>query len=276
MSEHRTPAPTASDRLLGGWGRGGSSRAMVRTIDPTTSLSSVLDDHRSLVERRGVLARGLGRSYNDAAQDSGGLVVVLDDEGRGRGPAKPHGGIAIDPSTGIADVGAGVSLETLMRAALPLGWFVPVTPGTRHVTVGGAVAADVHGKNHHVDGAIGSHVVNITLDAPVGRLELRPDGDELCAARFWTTVGGMGLTGVIRSVRLQLRRVETASMLVDTQRADDLSTLLSILTDDRSTYSVAWVDVLARGRHLGRAVVSTGEHATRDDLPPRQIGRAHV
>jgi decaprenylphospho-beta-D-ribofuranose 2-oxidase len=146
---------------------------------------------------------------------------------------------------------------------------VPVTPGTRHVTVGGAVAADIHGKNHHVDGSIGGHVSEITLVD--GNGEVRRLGsdtpDEMAA-----TTGGLGLTGVITDANLRLRPVETSAMRVETRRVDDLDACMGALVDaDQSwPYTVAWVDTLSRGSRLGRGVVTSGAHATVDDL----VGRA--
>ncbi len=238
--------------VLTGWGRTAPSAATVR--------EATADDVAGLVRaagERGVLARGLGRSYGDAAQNAGGEVLRL----------PPDGPIRLDAERGVVDVGAGVSLDRLIRELLPRGFFVPVTPGTRHVTVGGAIASDVHGKNHHVDGTFGAHVLEMDLVTADGRLQvLTPAGTpEL----FWATVGGMGLTGVVLSARVRLRPVETSSMRVDTDRAANLDELLALMAgDDAYTYSVAWIDLLARGRALGRSVLTRGEHARLGELPP--------
>jgi len=166
----------------------------------------------------------------------------------------------------VLDVGSGVSIDALLRRLIPKGWFVPVTPGTAYVTLGGAIAADVHGKNHHRDGAFGSHVEQLTLVSADGPRELSPQRDP---AMFWATVGGMGLTGVIARARVRLRAIESSSMTVDTLRASDLDACMAILAeaDERYRYSVAWVDCSARGSRFGRSVVSLGEHATIDELP---------
>jgi len=207
---------------------------------------------------RGVIARGLGRSYNDAAQNGGGLVLDLSGHRRFLG---------FDPSTGIAHVGAGVSIADLIDVGLPHGWFPPVTPGTRHVTVGGAIAADVHGKNHHVDGSFVRFVDSLTLWTPGrGVLSVSPVDDPEV---FWATAGGLGLTGVILDATVRLRPVATSRLLVDVDRAPDLDTVMALMTDgdDDYLYSVAWIDCQAVGRGLGRSVLTRGRHATADELP---------
>jgi decaprenylphospho-beta-D-ribofuranose 2-oxidase len=247
--------PGADDRLLSGWGRTAPVVAHVATPADEAAVDVLV----AKGGRRGLIARGLGRSYGDAAQRAGGVVV--DTSGlTGIGP--------IDPS-GLVEVGAGVSLHDLMAASLPAGWFVAVTPGTRLVTVGGAIAADIHGKNHHRDGSFGQHVVGLTLATPTGTHTVGPDRDpEL----FWATVGGMGLTGVITRASLRLIAVETSSVLVDTERYGDLDGVMAAMEegDADHRYSVAWVDCMARGRHLGRAVLTRGDHAPLSALDDAQ------
>lgn len=215
-------------------------------------------DAVSAAGRRGVLARGLGRSYGDAAQNAGG--TVLDMTGR-------DAILAIDSVTGCVEVEAGVSIDRLIRTLLPKGWFVPVSPGTRQVTIGGAIAADVHGKNHHRDGSFGNHVQQITLVTGDGQVRLVTAGEPL----FWATVGGMGLTGVILRARVRMKRVATSTVLVDTTRCTDLDVVLAAMEDDdRYDYSVAWLDCLARGRALGRSVLTRGRFAAGDELDTRR------
>jgi len=212
---------------------------------------------------RGILARGLGRSYGDAAQNAGGTIV----------DATVHDSlIAIDRRGATAQVAAGVSLDRLLQRLVPLGFFVPVTPGTRFVTVGGAIAADVHGKNHHRDGSIGNHIRSMNLATPRGVVAVSP---ELEPDLFWATTGGMGLTGIVLDATLSLPRIETSLLQVDTDRTSDLDGVLALMTegDHRYHYSVAWIDCLARGRHLGRSVLTRGDFATVSDLPASQ--RSH-
>jgi decaprenylphospho-beta-D-ribofuranose 2-oxidase len=239
-------------RLLTGWGRTAATAAANVAQPQRSEVSDLLIHGRQ--SGRGVIARGLGRSYGDPAQNAGGLVLDM---------TAASAVLSFDAEAGIVRAEAGVSLDVLMRVLLPCGWFLPVTPGTRYVTVGGAIAADVHGKNHHRDGSFGRYVEQLTLALADGTtVDLTPESDpEL----FWATVGGMGLTGIILEATIRLTPAPTSTMLVDTQRAKDLDELLGALEDaDRHRYSVAWLDCLARGRQLGRGVVTSGEHATLD------------
>ena len=240
-------------RLLSGWGRTSPTRADVLRPRDEESLASAL----ASAGPRGVLARGLGRSYGDVAQSAGG--TVLDMTGW-------CGIERLDRHAGTLTALAGTSLEDILRVIVPQGWFLPVTPGTRFVTLGGAIANDVHGKNHHVDGSLGDHVTELSLLTANGEtLVLRPQHEP---DAFDATLGGLGLTGIIVRATMQLLPIETASIRVDTERAADLDDLMARLAsgDERYRYSVAWVDCFARGRRLGRGVLTRGDHAIREEL----------
>ena len=253
MAERR-----AGRQLLTGWGRtaGSSAELVAESARRVDALTAAVKD----LPPRGGIARGLGRSYGDSAQNGGGVVLRLHDQVLDA---------AIDEAAGTVTVPAGVSLDDLLRVAVPRGFFVPVSPGTRFVTVGGAIASDIHGKNHHVEGSFGNHVQRLSLLLADGSVvELGPDRrPEL----FWATVGGMGLTGVILDATVRLLRIETSRCSVDTTRTPDLDTLLALMDEgDRYyRYSVAWIDLMAKGSRLGRSILTRGDHATTDQLAPR-------
>ncbi|ATL29962.1 FAD-binding oxidoreductase [Streptomyces formicae] len=249
----------ASDAVsVSGWGRTAPTTA--RLVRPRTQEEAVAAV-RGCGERGGI-PRGLGRAYGDAAQNAGGAVFDMTGLDRVR---------AIDADAGTVVCDAGVSLHRLMEVLLPLGWFVPVTPGTRYVTVGGAIGADIHGKNHHVSGSFSRHVLAMDLLTADGTVHTVTPGTPL----FDASAGGMGLTGMILSATVQLQPVETSLMSVDTERATDLDDLMARLaaTDHRYRYSVAWIDLLARGAAMGRSVLTRGDHAPLDALPARARAR---
>jgi decaprenylphospho-beta-D-ribofuranose 2-oxidase len=241
---------------LWGWGRTNPTVAEDITVESDVLMAAIKG-----AGPRGALARGLGRSYGDAAQNGGGLVLRL---------ASNAGDIVLDPSTGRATIGAGVNLDELLRVIVPRGFFVPVTPGTRFVTIGGAIASDIHGKNHHVDGSIGNYVESITMLLADGTTVVI--GPDCNPALFWATVGGMGLTGIMLDATIRLLPIETSRMRVDTSRVADLDALLATMSsgDDDVRYSVAWIDLVAKGRNLGRSVLSRGDHARLAELDARQ------
>ena len=166
---------------------------------------------------------------------------------------------------------AGLSLDVLLRHCVPLGWWPPVLPGTRQVTIGGAIACDIHGKNHHRMGSFASHIESLDLLTADGDIATLTPEDE--PALFWATVGGIGLTGIILRARIRLQPTETSFFVVDTDRTaglDETIGLLSDSTDDDYEYSMAWFDSISTGRRLGRAALSRGSLARLDDLPTRQ------
>ncbi|MDR1432207.1 MAG: FAD-binding oxidoreductase [Propionibacteriaceae bacterium] len=263
--------PTRS-KALSGWGRTAWTTAQLLSPDDpeqvVAAVKAVAERNADAPSglRRGIIARGLGRSYGDVAQNGGGVVVDM---------TKLSRIYSVDPATAIVDAEAGVSLDKLMRAALPFGLWVPVLPGTRQVTLGGAIGCDVHGKNHHSAGSFGNHVVEMQLLVADGRtLTLTPDGspDDPDASLFWATVGGVGLTGVILRVKLKMTRTQTAYFLADSVMTRSLDETIAVHSDGSESeydYSSAWFDAISPAPKLGRAAVSRGNLATLEQLPPK-------
>lgn len=239
---------------LSGWGRFPVERCHVFRPEKRTELVSILVSGIQPT----YISRGLGRSYGDAAlnRDSGVISHT-----------RLNRFLSFDASAGLLECEAGVSFREIVEHFLPRGFFPPVTPGTKFVTLGGAIAADVHGKNHHCDGTIANFIHDFQLLAPTG--ELLTCSPRENADAFWATIGGMGLTGIILSARMGLRRVETSYVSVDYQKAEDLEAALAAFaeTDAAYQYSVAWIDCLAAGKALGRALLIRGNHAKAGALP---------
>lgn len=246
--------------LLTGWGRTSATAAVIwRPSDIDEAVEAVTAD-----VQRGMIPRGLGRCYGDAAQNAGGVVIST---------AGLDRIIDIDVKSRTARVEAGVSLDQLMRATVPQGLWPYVTPGTRQVTVGGAIASDVHGKNHHRDGGFCSHLKSLVLATPgQGVVTASPTDD---SDVFWATAGGMGLTGLVVEATVELLPAETSFMRVESERLPDLDALLARMAErDRDyRYCVAWVDCLGRGGSLGRSILEFGDHAAADDVPPKLRSR---
>ncbi len=245
---------------LTGWGMTEPTWAQVAVPDSAQDVAGLV---KSASCAAGVIARGLGRSYNNAAQNDGGVVVST---------AGLRQVLSFDAASGVVVCEAGVSLEELMVRFLPEGWFVPVTPGTRKVSVGGAIAADVHGKNHHSAGSFASHVLSFDLLTSDGAV--RTVTQEGSRELFWATAGGMGLTGVVLRASVRLKPVRTSRLIVDTVRTADIDETMAYLskTDAEFDYTVAWTDCLAAGGKLGRSVITSGNFADVADLPAKERG----
>ncbi|HEX4403338.1 MAG TPA: FAD-binding oxidoreductase [Polyangia bacterium] len=247
------------DRLttrLSGWGGNLRADCVLREPELPGEVAAALD-------AAGTIARGLGRSYGDAALNAGGQVLGL---------RRVDRYLAFDAEAGVLTCEAGVSLEQIIRDFAPRGFFPMITPGTKFVTVGGCIANDVHGKAHHVQGCFSACVDEMTV--------LLASGDVVRASRdqnadlFWATFGGMGLLGVVLTARLRLRKIETTFFRQKAVPVGDLEAMLAALEEnDRAySYSVATLDVMATGARLGRGVLSVGEHATRAELPAALAG----
>lgn len=250
--------------LLSGWGRTAASAADVIHPVCTADVESAMaaSSCREPIAR-GLIARGSGRSYGDAAQNAGGAVLCT----RGL-----DGFDWADRSTGLVWAAGGALLGDVGHFLLAEGWALPVLPGTRHVSIGGAIAADIHGKNHRRDGSFMRHVVDMTLATPGGvhRITAAADPD-----LYWATAGGLGLTGVVLQATIQAVRVETAAVRVVSRRFGHLDGLMDAMTSAgaRHRYTVAWLDAMAQGGASGRGVVSWGDDAAVADLAPRQRAR---
>ncbi|HUW61378.1 MAG TPA: FAD-binding oxidoreductase [Candidatus Bathyarchaeia archaeon] len=205
-----------------------------------------------------LIARGLGRNYGDAAINGGGAVLDY---------TRLNRMLSFEADAGILECEAGVSLAEILDVFVPRGFFLPVLPGTKFVTVGGAIANDVHGKNHHVDGTFSRYVDQLTLLTPAGETMTCSPSEN--SEAFWATAGGIGLTGLILSARLRLRPVQTAYVKADYVRASNIEEALAAMnqSDERYTYSVAWVDCLSKGARLGRSVLMRGNPAAPGEVP---------
>lgn len=213
---------------------------------------------QSIAALRQVTPRGMGRSYGDASLGTDGSIVLVTDHCQQV--------IALDPHAGTITAEAGVSLQAIIDAVLPHGWFLPVTPGTRFVSLGGAIAGNVHGKNHHSRGAIEKHVQSLNIVTENGPVICSPSDSE---ALFRATLGGFGMTGVVQSATLQLLPVETAWIETLNVKASNLDTLLGTLAEHEPDYeySITWIDTTTGGKSLGRGVVMLGRHAPKSSLP---------
>ena len=203
------------------------------------------------------IPRGQGKSYGDAALNAGGNVILTERINRFA---------AFDPQQGTVTVEAGVTLAALLDFLVPKGWFLPVVPGTAGVSVGGCIAADVHGKNQHQYGNFAQSVVSLELIVASGEtLEI---SREQHAPLFHATTGGMGLTGLIKSAKLRLLPINSSYMLTQNFAAENLDALLDIFSrrKEQDPYSVAWLDCLGHGTQLGRGIYTAGRHAEPDEI----------
>ncbi len=235
-------------RKIADWGNYPVIEADVSGFDTADQL------RRELEPPGEVIAFGNGRSYGDASLQKRMLLT-----------RRFNKFLSFNEETGELCCQAGVLLSEILDVFVPRGWFLPVTPGTKQITIGGAIAADVHGKNHHVDGSFGQHVVSMDVMRNEGSIITCSPTEN--ADFFKITVGGMGLSGIILSAAFKLRRIETAYIREETRRASNLDEIMdSFEASTDWTYSVAWIDCLAKGDAMGRSIMTRGEHATAGDL----------
>ena len=238
-------------KSLSGWGRYPAQECELQRPERYSGL---------VTDQSPRIARGQGRSYGDAALNSDGVVILTERLNRM---------LKFDAQNGVLRAEAGVTLAEVMQLLVPRGWFPWVTPGTRSVSLGGCLAADVHGKNHHRDGAFSQAVRELVLLSADGK-RLRCSSKRNSSA-FWATVGGMGLTGIVGELDLSLRPIESAYLIAEHLPTGNLDETVAYLNDDAfdDDYTVAWIDGLATGASLGRGVFMRGHHAAVDELPER-------
>ena len=262
-----------AERELSGWGRAHKARCLAARPERQTELAASFASEGSL------LAFGAGRSYGDVALNSGGRAVIT---------TRLDRLLSFDRDTGLLVAEPGVTFGALFATFLPLGFAPPVAPGTGFATLGGGVANDVHGKNHHVQSSFGRHLEWLDLRLPSGesRRLTRADDSPLWRA----TLGGLGLTGLIERVALRLNRVPSNALVVRKRRIRDLDEFLAAFeAHAQADYAVGWIDALARGPHLGRGILETATPAERSldvgaagsrrvpfDLPSFALGRTTV
>ncbi len=239
---------------IANWGNYPIAQSTIFSFDSTRSLCDRLNENRYLI------ARGNGRCYGDSAL-ARNIASTL----------KYNRFIAFDKDNGTLTCQAGVLLSEIIDVIMPKGWFLPVTPGTKFITIGGAVACDVHGKNHHKEGSFSRHVVEISVVCSDGqhRVCSRSENADL----FEATCGGMGLTGIIMDVKFNLKKVESSYILQKKVKAKNLDEIMDLFSQHESiTYSMAWIDCLMGGKNFGRSIMMAGEHARLDQLSIREKG----
>jgi FAD/FMN-containing dehydrogenase len=231
-----------------GWGRYPQQQAYLHAPASCASLELTAKQQDS------VLARGMGRSYGDSANAPNVLQTTYINHF-----------IEFDKATGKLTAEAGITLREILEVIVPSGWFLPVTPGTSYVTLGGAIASDVHGKNHHIAGTFGQHVMSLSMLLGTG--EVVTTSPQHLADLFHATCGGIGLTGIIISATIQLLPIKSSLISQKTIKADCVEAACEAFeSNSNATYSVAWIDCLSKGKSLGRSVIMLGEHAAQGGL----------
>ena len=249
MSTVAKVAPPVPKAMVSGWGGYGAQEAEVLSPLTRTGCSELLTRRSAPL-----IARGMGRSYGDSANSDGVLQTLYLDHF-----------IELDEKRGVLTIEAGITLREILKVIVPKGWFLPVTPGTSYVTVGGAIASDVHGKNHHHAGTLGQHVSEITMLLGTG--DIVTTSPTVLPELFHATCGGMGLTGVILAATIKLIPIRSSQMEQKSIKTRSLEETCEALgANAHATYSVAWIDCLTTGPLLGRSVLVVGEHSVNGGL----------
>lgn len=237
---------------IANWGNYPVVESDVRSFSFAEQLNEVLLNNDE------VIARGNGRCYGDASLAKNTISTLKYDKI-----------LSFDIEKGIFECQSGLTLDKILEVIVPKGWFLPVTPGTKFITVGGAVASDVHGKNHHVDGSFSAHVID--MDILLGDGNVLTCSSAVNSDLFRATCGGMGLTGIITRVKFGLKKIETSYIKQKQIKARNLEEVIQLFEDYKHyTYSVAWIDCLKKGKSFGRSILILGEHAKLEELPAKK------
>ena len=240
------------EKRIANWG----NYPVVESNEESFVFADQLD--KLIVKEQPFIARGNGRCYGDASLAERTISTLKFDKI-----------LSFDIDKGVFECQSGITLDQILTIIVPGGWFLPVTPGTKFITIGGALASDVHGKNHHIDGSISNHVVEFDLVLESG--EVITCSPDVYPDLFEATCGGMGLTGVISRVKFRLKKIETSFIRQKQIKAENLQELIELFDTYKDyTYSVAWIDCLKKGDHFGRSILMLGEHAKVDELSEAQ------
>lgn len=238
-------------KKVSNWGNFPVVEKEIRSEDSIDQIINYVNKHHNII------ARGNGRCYGDAALSDHIFSTK-----------RLNKFISFDRLNGIIECEAGVLLSQVLDVIVPQGYFLFVTPGTKYVTVGGAIASDVHGKNHHAEGCFSEYVLEFYLLNEKGEVQKCSRSEN--SDKFWATIGGMGLTGIILSAKFKLKNIETSYIKQETIKANNLDEVFKLFDESESwTYNVAWIDCLQNGKNLGRSILMRGEHAFKHQLPPK-------
>ncbi len=232
----------------------GNFPVVEKEIKSEDSIEKIKDFVRNNNE---VIARGNGRCYGDASLSEHIFSTK-----------RLNKFISFDRLNGVIECESGVLLSEILEVIVPQGYFLYVTPGTKFISVGGAIASDVHGKNHHAEGCFSEYLETFSL--------LNENSEVITCSRtqnedkFWATIGGMGLTGIILSAKFKLKNIETAYIRQESIKAENLDEIFKLFDESESwTYNVAWIDCLQTGKNIGRSIMMRGEHAFKHELPKK-------
>ena len=232
----------------------GNFPVVEKEVKSEDSLQKIKDFVKSNNE---IIARGNGRCYGDASLSEHIFSTK-----------RLNKFISFDRLNGIIECESGVLLSDILEVVVPQGYFLYVTPGTKFISVGGAIASDVHGKNHHAEGCFSEYVIEFSLLNENG--EVLKCSREENSEKFWSTIGGMGLTGIILSAKFKLKNIETAYIRQESIKAENLDEIFKLFEESESwTYNVAWIDCLQTGKNIGRSIMMRGEHSFKHQLPKK-------